>query len=1431
MNTNTNEASQDFLDDLAALVDAEDAALERHDAELGELDSARDLLYEAQRVADAVVAAGDDYLPPEDLEARVLASIDADAAPAAVVPSEAGPVESSTPKTEAAEPVGVSERAPEVTSLERDPLAAQGQHQEPDVAPERSRAATTETPRAAGKGLLLLGLVGAGGLAFAAAAALAIAFGLGAFDSGAGPLAGLTGPSNVGPASVTRVVRAADDNRSGIEVALEPGSTFTAATAGASLPPGSRIRTDARTRLLLTLADGSLVTLDRSTEVRIGEEPRTLHLTSGELLADVVHLDDGSHARFITPSGEIEVLGTKFVLTTDESGTSVQVTRGEVRASAKGESVAVKAGEEGTLPVDGRPSVAPAGGLAQAISFSELDPLPGEDLPIQGIGELRARRPGEREERERPLTLSDHRVKVRIVGGVARTEIEETFQNDDSSTLEGVYRFPLPPNARIASLALEVDGQWEDGAFVAKERARRIFQGVIRNATPRSQRRRQEEYIWVPGPWRDPALLEWQNGGRVELRIFPIPAHGSRRVRIAYEQEVEPHGSGRRYTYPLPFSADDSTRVGNFDVDIRVAGLGDGRLEARGYGMRETRDGSARRMRFSARDFRPAGSLIVDYTLPGGEPELRTYSYAAPASATRVRTRSPRGRGPSSASRALRADDRAYVLFTLRPELPAWTQERRTEWVLVVDSSQSMVGDRFAQTTRLVRTLVGELDRRDRVRVLACDATCRPFSRVARPASAELANELGEWLGNIRPAGSSDLIEALREATAAPADPERERRVLYIGDGRSSTGHRLPSTVGPMVRELAERSQSRVSALGVGDDADSRVLETVARAGTGHFIRWVPGQGAIAAAMAVLESSYGASLESPVVQLPAGVTAVAPRVLPTIRSGQEVLVVGRLNGDRLEGEVKLSGKIGGRAFEQRYPVNAAVSRSPGNGFVPRVWANARIEDLEREGRGEDIEQIIALSETYGVLSRETSLLVLESPAMFRAYGIDRTGALAQWSGEEEADVSAVDGMIGHASAQTALGGLRSRSGGGGISDSDAAALSGLGYASAGAARRGRSASREARRRPPSVRSDSSAMASRRAPDANLLTDEPRRERNTVGMRASSRRPPATRRGGMWMRRVWHREGFIEDSSSARRRLRRDEDSVARAETALRQEPNSRDRHRALVRALSRAGELERAREVVESWMERDRLDPEALTYFSDLLGRQGDADSALRELTGVVDLAPDNLRLQERLAKAFERSGDARRACSHRVAIAEIRKGDPDSIGRAVRCERALGERDGAERLLALLPDERSRRRAEERSNRSVNERVRGELMLRASWRGGEDLDLSVITPQGTRLSWMGGRTSVVGDEAAREGEERLGLRRAARGSYYIEISRRDGDAGERIEGEVRINLLGERRSLPFTLTGARTVVGLVRVAGRWRMQRVGGFRGRLGRR
>src|SRR5690606_8821611 len=192
--------------------------------------------------------------------------------------------------------------------------------------------------------------------------------------------------------------------------------------------------------------------------------------------------------------------------------------------------------------------------------------------------------------------------------------------------LEGIFRFPIPPDAKIERLALEVDGKLEEGAFVDRERAAAIWRGTIVNAAPQARKLIRDEIIWVPGPWRDPALLEWQQGGRFELRIFPIPAHGARRIRIAYEQTVAPHGRGRRYVYPLPQGAEDVS-VGRFEADVRVAGVANGAVHASGYDVATRAEGDAQRLTFASDEFHPSGALVVDYAPEGGEAPLRYFSF------------------------------------------------------------------------------------------------------------------------------------------------------------------------------------------------------------------------------------------------------------------------------------------------------------------------------------------------------------------------------------------------------------------------------------------------------------------------------------------------------------------------------------------------------------------------------------------------------------------------------------------------------------------------------------------------------------------------------------------------------------------------------------------------------------------------------------
>src|SRR6185295_16063302 len=108
--------------------------------------------------------------------------------------------------------------------------------------------------------------------------------------------------------------------------------------------------------------------------------------------------------------------------------------------------VRVAAGEEGVASRGVNVEIAPVNDLAQRLAFGErlgLASVHNEDtdLPVSGLGELRARRPGRTDEKDHAVRLASHDAKVRIVGSIARTEIDETFANETGDDLEGVYRF------------------------------------------------------------------------------------------------------------------------------------------------------------------------------------------------------------------------------------------------------------------------------------------------------------------------------------------------------------------------------------------------------------------------------------------------------------------------------------------------------------------------------------------------------------------------------------------------------------------------------------------------------------------------------------------------------------------------------------------------------------------------------------------------------------------------------------------------------------------------------------------------------------------------------------------------------------------------------------------------------------------------------
>jgi Ca-activated chloride channel family protein len=382
------------------------------------------------------------------------------------------------------------------------------------------------------------------------------------------------------------------------------------------------------------------------------------------------------------------------------------------------------------------------------------------------------------------LGLKSHEVTVEILDGVAKTTVEENFENHTVRRLEGTFNFPLPSDASISRLALEVNGKIEEGTCLERERAREVFEGIVRRM-------------------QDPALLEWQPGGFFKCRVFPIEPRSTKRVIVAYTQALPCFRGKMSYVYPL---ASEKTRThAPEEVRISVQARFSGalaKIESPSHHLEvQRKNANEAAMSFHAAHYRPNNDFVV--TMEPGPEEVRVVSHKTDG------------------------EDGYFACFAT----PQGGGERTpSRYAFVLDVSASTSAPRLDVAKRLVRAMMERRIDGDRFEVLAhnIDVEC----------SGEVdLRSANTFMDRLQPIGGSDVLQALQAAGDA--------EVIYIGKGAPSFGELDTSKIleamkGRRVRTIAVGSDANVALLerlggmmrvSPNDDVAKRVGEIAATIG------------------------------------------------------------------------------------------------------------------------------------------------------------------------------------------------------------------------------------------------------------------------------------------------------------------------------------------------------------------------------------------------------------------------------------------------------------------------------------------------------------------------------------------------------------------------------------------------------------------------
>lgn len=138
---------------------------------------------------------------------------------------------------------------------------------------------------------------------------------------------------------------------------------------------------------------------------------------------------------------------------------------------------------------------------------------------------------------------------------VAYTETTLRIRNQaERTTQEALYTLVLPEGSAVSSLSLWINGREEPGRLTTVAKADSAYRQVV-NVESRPA-------------LRDPAVVYWQEGNRVTVRVFPCPARQDRQVKLGVTSPLRYADGQLSYERPQLIGPDASDAEETIQLDF-----------------------------------------------------------------------------------------------------------------------------------------------------------------------------------------------------------------------------------------------------------------------------------------------------------------------------------------------------------------------------------------------------------------------------------------------------------------------------------------------------------------------------------------------------------------------------------------------------------------------------------------------------------------------------------------------------------------------------------------------------------------------------------------------------------------------------------------------------------------------------------------------
>ena len=539
------------------------------------------------------------------------------------------------------------------------------------------------------------------------------------------------------------------------------------------------------------------------------------------------------------------------------------------------------------------------------------------------------------------LTLDEMQIRVVIDNGNAKVNVQQIFANHTGMPIEGNYVFALPGRALISDFAVWDDVTRIPGVILERKRAEEIYNDIRIQAL-------------------DPGLL--QMGERDDdavrrtslftARVAPIPAWGTKRVEIEYQERLEVAQGSAFFSIPLKPDVYRAQAAGHLTIDLEFQSahpVTDFQFTSKTLPMQVSeRTNSSEKAHFDANNVVFSEDLALKYTLDARRDALEVLTYRD-------------GGGPGFFE--------ASALMALPPANAA--PAPRTV-VVLFDTSLSMQWEKLERSYQALETLLRSLKPADQFNVLVYNDKVTPFAPAPSATSPDAVGKALDFLRAERLRGGTNLQAALDAALAQQY--AGDAYLVLLSDLGATRGiiqaGKLAEWYANKWRALAEARRPRTYVFAVGDDANEPLARMLAR--NNGVMEWVRSTEPPEFKLNAFLSKIG---QRPVDNVSLSTTPAAnfDLIYPledNVFPGSEQAWVGQYKNP------------GGQATFTVRQVRATAqlpAQNTQHPQLPRTWAKARVdallEKIDREGEDQaTIDEIIRLSRQYKFVTPYTSFL-------------------------------------------------------------------------------------------------------------------------------------------------------------------------------------------------------------------------------------------------------------------------------------------------------------------------------------------------------------------------------------------------------------------------------------------------------------------------